>query len=281
MSILPNLFLIGTAKGGSTSFAFQLVSHPDISFTSEKEPNIFNGADIADCQARLENATAGLAEHRYILDASVNYSQFPKAENVPAHIAKICGTDSPRFLYMMRHPIDRAVSQYFWRRERYGEDRPMHEAITPDSQYIMSSRYDVQIEQYHAHFPKAHIKTVVHDAYYADVAKGFAETCQWLAIDDTHIPNTGLKRGATNKQTTRAARFPALNRLARSSAPLRRLVKSVLPHKQQLKLTKALSHEVPREQLDPAFRAEMAEWFADSIARTEALTGHDLSAWRS
>lgn len=285
MQHVPNLFLIGTAKGGSTTLAYQLTSHPEITFASEKEPNIFNGTDPDACRARLTKAMDSVATvaraPRYILDASVNYSQFPKEQNIPAHIAEICGTDAPRFLYMLRNPVDRAVSQYFWRCERYGEDRSIREAITPESQYVMSSRYDLQIEQYLAHFPATHLKVILHDDYFADVAKGFGAICRWLDLDDSHRPDQNLHRGATRKDTTRAARFPALNRLVRSSARLRGLMKTLLPHEQQLKLTQMLSREVPRETLDPKCRAEMVGWFADSITHTEELTGHDLSSWRT
>lgn len=281
MTPVPNLFLIGTAKGGSTTLATHLTSHPDITLTTEKEPNIFNVADVTTAKARLAKVLPEALSQQYVMDGSVNYSQFPKFSNVPAHIAEICGTETPRFIYMIRNPVDRAISQYFWRRERYGEDRPPHEALVADDQYILSSRYDLQIEQYRAHFAPEQMRVLVHDVYFADVAGQFAELCRWLGIDDSHVPDVTTRRGATNKDVSRAARFPVLNRLVRSSPALRRIVKTLMPHDRQMQLTKALSKQVPREEIPQEVRENLARIFADSISRTEELTGHDLSVWRN
>lgn len=199
---------------------------------------------------------------------------------MPEHIAEVCGKDTPRFLYMMRNPVDRAISQYFWRRERYGETASLEEALSPESQYVQSSRYDIQIQQYLEIFPKESFRFVVFDSYYANIAEEFANVCRWLEIDDTHVPDVSKKRGATDKNMTRSARFPLVSKLAHASPALRRLVKSVLPHKRQLQLTQTLSKTVPREDVSPETRAALAELFAQSIDRTEALTGHDLSAWK-
>lgn len=280
MPTTPNLFLIGTAKGGSTSFAFHLASHPDITFATQKEPNIFNQPDVAACRARMDQMMQGAGPARYVLDGSVNYSQIPKFQNVPAHIADICGTESPRFLYMIRNPVDRAISQYYWRCERYGEERPLIDAITEDSQYVASGRYDQQIAAYHAQFAPDQLRVVVHDVYFADVPGQFADICRWLDIDDSHMPDAAKVRGATNKTTSRGARFPAVNRLVRASPALRQVVKSLLPHKHQLKLTRALSKDVPRAPVDPETRARLQGLFDDSIARTQDMIGQDLSAWR-
>lgn len=281
----PNLFLIGAAKGGSTSLAVHLKSHPQIAFFAGKEPNIFNQESVAACrktlQTRLENRKTPLPDVPYFLDASVNYSQYPKFTHVPEHIAAICGPDTPRFLYIMRNPVDRAISQYFWRRERFGESASPEEALSAASQYVQSSQYDLQIEQFLRVFPRASFRFVVFDSYYGDVAGEFSDLCRWLDIDDTYEPDLEKKRGATNKTTTRHARFPVLNRLAQASPALRGLVKSFLSHERQLQLTQTLSRTVPREDVAPDLRLRLAELFAQSIEQTEALTGHDLSAWKT
>lgn len=281
MEPCPNLFLIGAAKGGSTSFAYQLAGHPDIAFFSEKEPNFFNQETVEACRQRLRERAAQFPGTRYVLDASVNYSQHPKFAGVPEHIAAICGREAPRFLYMMRNPVDRAISQYFWRRERYGEERSPEAAITAESQYVLSSRYDLQIERYLAVFAPERFRFMVFDRYYADVPGEYAAVCRWLGLDDSHRPDEQRIRGATNKKVSRASRFPALNRFVRSSATARRLVKSILPHSRQLQLTRALSREVPREEIGPEVRARLTSLFAESIARTEALIGQDLSMWKA
>jgi hypothetical protein len=87
-------------------------------------------------------------------------------------------------------------------------------------------------------------------------------------------------KGATNKQFTRAARFPALNEFARRQPGLRRLVRTMLPHRQQIRLTRALSREVERDEIPDEVRRRLHAIFSESIGRTEEITGLDLSAWR-
>lgn len=278
MALYPNLFLIGAAKGGSTTFAQHLNDHPDIAFFSVKEPNFFVAGSDDDCRAALRRHQHKVPKTRYLLDASVNYSQFPKFDRVPGTIANICGREAPRFLYMLRNPVDRAISQYFWRCERYGEGRPIEEAITQESQYVASSCYDIQIEHFLKVFAPEQFMFVIHEEYFPDVAQKYAEVCRWLDLD-VHLPPKDIVRGATNKKFSRAARSPALNRFVQASPGLRRVVKTLLSAKYQHRLVRVISKEVPRPEVNAQLRDQLAGMFHDSIERTATLTGLDLSIW--
>ncbi len=275
----PNLFLIGAAKGGSSTLAYQLASHPEIGMAA-KEPNIFNQPDLDACRARLAKYDDNGLDQRWVLDGSVNYSQYPKFTNVPQNIQALTDPDAIRFVYMMRNPVDRAISQYFWRRERFGEDRPLEEACAPTSVYVMSSRYDLQIDQYLAVFAPAQLFFVKHESYYANVAEEYAALCRWLGVSDTHQPDVALRRGATRKDQTRTSRFPLLNRALRASPRLRKELTSRVPYKYQKKLSQALSVTAPRPEITADQRRFLLTHFTESIDRTEALTGLDLSDWR-
>lgn len=273
----PNLFLIGAAKAGSSTLAFQLKSHPDIGMAA-KEPNIFNQSDLTACRARLESFARTKLPQRWVLDASVNYSQYPKFEHVPYHIAALTEPGAVRFAYMMRNPIDRAISQYFWRRERFGENRPLEEAMAADSVYVMSSRYDIQIRKYLEHFSADQFYFVKHESYYQDVAAAYAALCRWLGITDTHAPDVEMNRGATQKDTTKDARFPLINQMYRNSATLRKMV-TALPQDIQSKLSGSMSKTIKREPVTSEQRRFILDRLGDSIPETENLTGFDLSDW--
>lgn len=275
----PNLFLIGAAKGGSSTLAFHLASHPEVGMAA-KEPNIFNQPTLEACRARLEAFRARGLDRRWVLDGSVNYSQHPKYPGVPGHIAALTDPASVRILYMLRHPVDRAISHYFWHRERFGEDRPITAACTPDSTYIVASRYDVQIRQYLDVFPAAQMRCLKHDTYFADVRGEFADLCRWLGIADDHVPDLELRRGATRKDVTRTSRFPLVNRLLRASPGLKRALAARIPQKYQKKIARGLSRPVARPEVTAAERRFLLDQFAESLAETEKLTGLDLSDWR-
>lgn len=275
----PNLFLIGAAKGGSSTLALHLANHPEIGMAA-KEPNIFNRETVADCKARLDEFTQGGLDQRWRLDGSVNYSQYPKFTGVPGHIAALTDPKQVRFIYILRDPVDRAISQYFWRRERFGEERSFDAATDPDSVYVMSGRYDLQIRQYIDHFSLDQFYFVKHDDYFADPANGYAKLCRWLDISDAHQPDVTLRRGSTAKNVTRGARFPLINRILRASPGIRKQITGLLPMRVQRKLSGLMTKPVAREEITAAQRLRLQSAFIPSIKATEDLTGLDLSNWR-
>lgn len=278
----PNLFLIGAQKGGSSTLARHLVAHPDVRFYSIKEPHFFRGARVGDCIAALQAQPSPETGEAYFLDASVDYARFPLVPHVARNICEICGPQDPRFIYILRNPLDRAVSEYFWKRERYGEYRPIEEALSATSQYVATSRYDLQIAQYLEHFDRASFHFVKFDDYFADINAGYADLCAWLKIAIVPVADRDVVRGATDKAMTKEARFRALNRIAYASPRLRAALKSALPHRVLRRVTSLLSKPVNREAIPAALRARARDqFFGDSIANTERLTGLDLSDWKA
>jgi hypothetical protein len=251
-----------------------------VAFFSIKEPNFFNADTLEEARARLEAVAPVEKSERWLLDGSVDYARYPLRADVPAHILRLCGAASPKFIYILRHPVDRAVSEYFWKRERYGEYRSIEEVMTADSQYVLTSCYDLQIERYFEYFGREDFHFVKFDAYFADPTAAFGTLCDWLGIDRVEVRSRDLALGGTDKAATKAARFPLLNKLAYASPGLRQAVKTVLPYRMLQKTTDMLSKPVEREEVPAALRARlMAEVFAPSLRRTEALTGLDLSDW--
>ena len=278
----PNLFLIGAQKGGSSTLARHLIEHPDIRFYSIKEPHFFRGAQVEACAAALHAATAPQTQERYFLDASVDYARYPLVPHVARNIFEICGPHDPKFIYILRNPLDRAVSEYFWKRERYGEYRPIEEALSAESQYIATSQYDLQIAQYLEHFDRDAFCFVKFDDYFADINAAYADLCVWLKIGIRPVAGRDVVRGATDKAMTKQARFRALNRIAYASPRLRAALKSVLPHRALKRTTTLLSKPVRREEIPAALKVRAHEqFFGDSIENTERLTGLDLSDWKS
>lgn len=276
----PNLFLIGAQKGGSSSFASHLVQHPDIAFHSIKEPNYFRMEDVAGCHAALDSVPAPTGAVRYLLDASVDYARYPLVPHVAQNINEICGSKDIRILYILRHPVDRAISEYFWKRERYGEYRPIETAFSADSQYIKSSLYDLQIRQYLEYFDRDVFHFVTFEKYVVAPQNAFDATCAWLGLPSIPLTQEHVALGSTDKDMTRSPKFALLNRLAYSSPVIKDVVKSVLPTHLLAKVTGALSKPVERPSVSDDLRAQMfARFFVHSVQETERLTGLSLSYW--
>lgn len=108
--ILPNLFIPGAAKSGTSSLHNYLNQHPDIFMSKVKEPHFFSHNELY---------AKGLGEYSKFFEAgkdcnirgesSTGYMIFPHVierikENIP----------NPKFIFILRNPIDRAYSHYLW-----------------------------------------------------------------------------------------------------------------------------------------------------------------------
>ncbi|HEY9134269.1 MAG TPA: hypothetical protein VIM85_00570, partial [Pseudomonadales bacterium] len=81
---MPNLFIPGSAKSGTSSLHEYLNQHPDISMSSEKEPHFFcikrNKKEAFEYEKLFEN------EKKYRGESSTGYMVF---HGVPERIKKI------------------------------------------------------------------------------------------------------------------------------------------------------------------------------------------------
>lgn len=279
MQRVPNLFLIGAMKGGSTSLFDSLVRHPGIDRLRRKEPSIFSKDGDDAVRARLAEFPAPEGDAPWLIDGSVEYTRWPLYPTTPETILRFCGPDV-RFVYILRHPVDRLISEYFWMQERYGQPLDIARVVEADPQYVQTSLYDVQIERYLEHFASDRMRFVLFDDFARDREGTVAEVLEWLDLDPALLESAGRHRGATDREKTRAPRFGPLNALLWSSPRLRRAVRDRLPEQTVRRLARFITVEADRVEPPEDFGQKLMErHFRASIERTAELTGFDLSAW--
>lgn len=280
---IPNLFLIGAQKGGSTNLADHLNQSPDIAYFGQKEPNIFSRGSAAAAVKRMNDFGDVEPGLKYILDGSPDYSHRTAIGGVPELIKRFSDDYSsvPSFIYTLRDPVERLISHYFWSQQRYGEARTLEDAIISDARYVERSRYDLQIEAYAKLFPLERFYFVKFEEYIASPLENLRKLLKWLgAREPENFEPYPDFVAATDKEVTRKARIPGVNRFVRSNPLVRNFVRKVVPPEQQLKINAMLSREAPRPEVSEEFRAEIRDrYFLDSIQRTQELTGLDLSDW--
>ena len=108
---LPDFYIIGAAKAGTTTIHSILARHPDIFMAAKKEPEFF---------ARDEFYAEGIESYaRHFADAkrtqvageaSTLYSMTPMFPETAARIRR--HTPEARFIYVMREPVSRSYSHY-------------------------------------------------------------------------------------------------------------------------------------------------------------------------
>lgn len=125
--ILPNSFIVGAAKCGTTSLSHWLSRHHDVCLSNPKETNFFNIHFMKGSQYLHECYENKYDNESVIMDASTNYGL---VGYVPQRIADLCGSHS-KIIYMVREPISRAYSQW-WMFNNYHAGR-----IANDFDFVM------------------------------------------------------------------------------------------------------------------------------------------------
>ena len=165
----PNFFIIGTQKAGTTTLFNILKQHPDIYLPEKKELHFFDsdtnykkGFDwyLSSFFANIENESAiGEITPSYCFDS-----------NTPRRILESCG-ESVKFIFIVRNPIDRALSHYNMNKSRDDEKYDFETALETEKQrlktlsskeqmkfnYLERGYYSEQLENYFKFFAKENI----------------------------------------------------------------------------------------------------------------------------
>ncbi len=100
-------------KSGTTSLHSYLATHPQIFMSLNKEPEYFAKQEVfkgEDWYLSLFRSAAGI---QIVGESSTTYARLPYFPGVPDRIAKF--NPEARFIYVMRDPVERSISQYWFR----------------------------------------------------------------------------------------------------------------------------------------------------------------------
>lgn len=118
---LPNFFIVGAPKCGTTSLADWLAQHPAIFLSTPKEPHFFSSdlanRNVPDWDAYRRLFRGVKPGHEAVGEASTWYLFSEVA--VPAIEARI---PAPRYIVMTRDPVDMAYSLYLHNVRHLHED---------------------------------------------------------------------------------------------------------------------------------------------------------------
>ena len=278
INTLPNLFLIGAPKCGTSSLHFYLDQHPDISMSAEKEPYVFDSEDWRVRLARYEGQFDLTTTWRG--ESSVRYTMYPKYGDVPARIYR--AVPDARLLYLVGDPIERLISHYVQAVAGGVESRSIEEALSdftnPRNPYVSVSCYATQIDRYLAHFDLSSLCVLEQSELRHDQPKTLGRVFAFLDVDaDFRSWRYRTEVGTRRDQV----RFTSLGGRLRETKAGRAVRSLPLEIKQPIIRTARLmlARKVTRPQLAPALRAELVDFLRPEIERLRGMTGMALEDW--
>ena len=267
----PGFIVTGAMRAGTTSLYRHLCTHPEIGMSREKETDFFieelnfaRGADWYQGLFPADRAVYG--------ECSPNYTKFDVFPGVPERIK--AHNPECKFIYVVRDPLERAVSQYkFWRAEAGGEAELTQKRIR---HITNTSRYFAQTEYFLKHFPRDNFLFVDFADLTADPAAVLHRISGLLGVSDAWgQPETGGSNSAG--ELSRMPRWFFTLRQNRLVSDLRRLLPDGMQDRLRRVLASGPAREVP--DLDPQILAHMREDLAPDMEKFRAMTGQAFESW--
>lgn len=277
---LPNFFLLGAGRCGTTSLHYYLKSHPSIFLPNDKEPSFFieeNNKFVGDPISYFNLFSSAKNEKR-IGESSHAYLSNPSS----ARVLHALFPDAV-FLVILRDPAERAYSLYHWmRRNGYEYAATFEKALALEDRryscekfrcnnpqyfynymYFRSGLYGEQLERYFSIFGKQQFHVIEHNQFFSDPEAGMKRVFRFLGVDPYIVPTFGSYNAGKN-----TASFPRLLYFLNHSGMVRPRRLRRFMHRF---LCRHACSEI--EPLRPDTRAELNQRFASDQKMLSELCG--------
>ena len=264
-------FIIGAMKAGTTSLYKYLTGHPDLYPSPRKEPRIFRDpGNLSAMRSAFLELFEGRRNERWCFEASTAYTKHPMVSGVPRRIQAIA--PDARFVYLVRHPIERTWSQYVHNVAHGRETLPFEQALAKRAAYLDTSRYCLQLRQYHEVFPRDRVLVQVFEEMVKDPGGTVRAVCEFLGVDTSYRPSTADI--AYNASSTKRAASPSLRAMRALG------VDALVPDRIRSRL-KAGGAPLPAKDasLTSDLRALVAESLRDDTHAFFELIGKPILSW--
>jgi hypothetical protein len=306
--MLPNFFIIGAQKAGTTSLYHYLTQHPQIYMSPVKEPCFFNyeinsyGGIVAEefgnpgrkKVARFSNVEEyralfrGVQQETAIGEASPPYLYVPgTAERI-----KRCVPEA-KMIVILRNPANRAYSA-FLHAVRIGrepltdfakalgeEERRIDENWHYTFHYRSRGFYHAQLEHYYRLFGREKIRVRLYEDLSYDPIGVAQSIYHFLGVDDTFVPDASAKHNPAGVPRNKIARTMIRGIDLTASAFLETFTSTSRIYPLAAKLRRRIQNQivVKPPPIDPEIRRELMEGYTKDILKLQDLIERDLSAW--
>ncbi|MDB4628077.1 sulfotransferase [bacterium] len=289
-SIFPQAFIIGANKSATSTLAAIFDKHPNIVMSDPKEPCCFSDSTMADrLHAEYRGIFGDASPGQLRVDGSTTYSRWPYRPTKwhptlrdpwPAISEHAPGS---KLIYLVRHPVDRIVSQIKHRfREGNPERLTMETILEQSPTYLDESRYRTQIEHIRRFVPEDLFFVETFERFNSDRRVVLDQILEFLdrpfTLPDSVIFLHDNMAGAEYLVSNRLRELPGGNMLRKI---LPKSLKTEL-RKQFLRgpINQAISRAISVEPMKLETRARLLDVLEPDIRMIESILGRDLPEWR-
>jgi len=301
-SNFPNLFIPGAAKSGTSTLHDLLNQHPKICMSSLKEPYYIINDNFEDAKEEYNTKYKTLfkdqPEALYKGDSSTSYMLFPNfIERVKANI-----TNDVKFIFILRNPIDRIYSHYWYLKGLGSESLGIREAIEKDKHiepdmskklpegkfknYYQYGLYGKWLEKFYSNFNENQIKIILFEDLKENPLKITNECLTFLELEPIeHLneiksnPTVILKYPKLYKSILRFTQGSI-----ESMKPIYRLVPRGLKTFIKKHTSDIIVKTTKTSKTYPALSLADRKWvqglYEDDFKLLKKVTGNDFNLWK-
>lgn len=302
---VPDFFIVGAAKAGTTSLYHYLGEHNNVFFPNLKEPGFFChlNDDESIISAINEKATIIVDEKEYlslfkearsdqkICEATTDYLYF---YNQTISNMKLFYGDllkKVRIIILLRNPVDRAWSHYWMARRDHGESLSFEEAISDRVtnkrinnhegifyDYCGYGAYSKQVSAYLDAFGKESVRIFLLEDLISNASAICNEIFEFINVEKVNVETTTVYNAGGGSLHL----YLLHDILFRKQYFIKGTLRKIFPESFLTKVKyKVLSLNSRKEIMPPETRHILKEKFRYDIKNLSALIGRDLSMWLS
>ncbi len=156
-----NLFIVGGQKCGTSALAAFIAQHEDVCLVAGKEAHVFDQPDGHEyhqewIDARYAQLTRHYQAQQWLCDATPIYSYWLETHAMMARY-----NPNAKIIFMVRDPVERAVSQYQMEKTRGNEPRHILTAFLLEKWRLTlsaGSRADQSARRLHSYVDRGHFE---------------------------------------------------------------------------------------------------------------------------
>jgi len=237
---VPNLFVVGAPKCGTTTLYEYLSGHPEILMSKEKEPAFFDKDQFfdSDNKAIKHNWFSYLQLYQDLSGGKIKYlgdatptMVYPK---MARRVHKMCGSDV-KIIIALRDPVKRAYSHY-WHGYRLGlesgnPDLDLFQIEDPESvhdtgrfpkHYLLTGRYWLHIERFVKEFGRSNVLLLDFVELVSDADKAMSKVWLFLGVEPVQVQ-------VQHSNPAQAPVFPGLQRFVAGDSWIKKSLKWCVP----------------------------------------------------
>jgi len=288
--ILPNFFIVGAAKAGTTFLYHYLKQHPDIYMSAVKEPHFFADIDINEKIKRRYffkwddylKLFKGVTNEKNIGEASVSYLCY---EEAAWNIRKVI--PDAKIIIVLRNPVDRLFSHFLMdiRDGKLPSDANFIGTIKKDYYsigkkgwghthlFVECGIYYHQVKRYLDLFGWENVCISFFDDLKMDRVRFVKNILRFLDADDTWIPKLRVKSNVFARPRNKILQS------IYSNIFIKDIGRKVVPDSMKESVVSIFLKKVAKPRITKEERDFLVNLYIRDISNLEKLLDKDLSQW--